>query len=162
VPRLRIVLGPRDKVHHNLAAVETASIRKSNGFLHQSCNRTTKPITSRAMNDEKKFSASTPIVPKSAGGTPPDRQIPLLLTPPATDDLQSTSIPQSPVSAVLDLIKQHQCHKPTAQSRRLQVKPLDYEILLARLEELPELKAFVDDKLRYATIWIGVLVEISS
>ena len=123
---------------------------------------TTKLITDRAMNKEKRFSASTPIVPKSADGTPPDRQIPLPLTPPATDDLQSTSLPQSPVSAVLDLIKQHQCHQSTVQSRRLKVKPLEYEILLARLEELPELKGFVDDKLRYATIWIGLLVETSS
>jgi hypothetical protein len=86
------------------------------------------------MNDEKRFSASTPIVPKSADGTPPDRQIPLPLTPPANNDLQSTSNPQSPVSAVLDLIKQRQCHKSTSQSRQLKVKPLEYKILLARLE----------------------------
>jgi hypothetical protein len=57
-----------------------------------------------------------------------------LLTPPATNDLQSTSNPQSPVSAVLDLIKQRQCHKSTSQSRQLKVKPLEYKILLARLE----------------------------
>jgi hypothetical protein len=114
------------------------------------------------MNNEKRFSTSMPIVPKSADGTPPDRQIPLPLIPLATDDLQSISNPQSLVSAVLDLIKQRQCHKSTSQSRQLKVKPLEYKILLARLKGLPELKGFVDDKLRYVTIWIALLVEISS
>jgi len=65
------------------------------------------------MNDEKIFSASTPTVPESVDGTPPERQIILPLTPPATDEWQSTSNPQSPVSVVLDLIKQRRRHKLT-------------------------------------------------
>ena len=114
------------------------------------------------MNDEKRFSASTPTVAEFANGTPPDRQILLPLTPPATDKLQLTSSPQSIVSAVLNLIKQRQRHKATGQSRQLKVNPLEYKILLGRLEELPELKSFVNNKLRYATIWIALPVETSS
>jgi hypothetical protein len=94
------------------------------------------------MNDEKRFSASTPTVPASSDGTPLERQILLPLTPLATDEWQSTSNPQSRVSVVLDLIKQHQRHKLTGQSRQLKVKSLEYKNLLARLEELPELKRF--------------------
>jgi hypothetical protein len=65
------------------------------------------------MNDEKIFSASTPTIPESTDGTPPERQIRLPLTPPATDELPSTPNPQSLVSAVLDLIKQHQRYNLT-------------------------------------------------
>jgi hypothetical protein len=101
------------------------------------------------MNDEKRFSASTPTVSAPADGTP-ERQVVLPLTPPATHEWQSTSNPQSPVSAALDLIKQRQRHKVTGQSRQLKVTSLEYKKLLARLEELPGLKSFVDDKLRYA------------
>lgn len=68
----------------------------------------------------------------------------------------------SPVSAVLDLIEQRQRHKLTGQSRQLKVKSLEYKNLLARLEELPELKSFVNDKLRYVTIRIALPVENST
>jgi hypothetical protein len=85
-----------------------------------------------------------------------ERQIILPLTPPATDEWQSTSNPQSPVSTVLDLTKQRQHHKLTGQSRQLKVTSLEYTNLLARLEELPGLKSFVDDKLRYVTIRIAL------
>lgn len=97
------------------------------------------------MNDEKRFSASTPTVPAPVDGTPPEWQIRLPLTPPATDEWQSTSNPQSPVSAVLAFIKQRQCQ---GSSRQLKVTSLEYKDLLARLEELPGLKSFVDGKLR--------------
>ncbi|KAF4609608.1 hypothetical protein G7Y89_g15847 [Cudoniella acicularis] len=96
----------------------------------------------------RRDSQSTPTVPAPADGTPPERQIVLPLTPPATDEWQSTSNTQSPVSAVLDLIKQRQRHKLAGQSRQLKVTSLEYKDLLARLEELPGLKSFVDDKLR--------------
>ncbi|KAI9735395.1 MAG: hypothetical protein M1818_006401 [Claussenomyces sp. TS43310] len=96
------------------------------------------------MNDERKFSAPT----QSAHGTPPERQFLLPLTPPATDEWPSTTSPQSPVSAVLDLIKQRQLHKVTGQSRQLKLQSLEYRNLLARLEEHPELRGFIDDKLR--------------
>ncbi|KAF4629030.1 hypothetical protein G7Y89_g9119 [Cudoniella acicularis] len=99
------------------------------------------------MNDKKRFSASTPTVSAPADGTPPERQIILPLTPPATDECQSTSNPQSPVCTVLDLINR-QRHKLTGQSRQLKVTPLEYKNILARLEGLPGLKSFVDDKLR--------------
>ncbi|KFY41818.1 hypothetical protein V494_02770 [Pseudogymnoascus sp. VKM F-4513 (FW-928)] len=100
------------------------------------------------MNDVKRFSDLTPAVPPSVDGTPPDRQI-LPLTPPATDEWQqSTSDPQSPVSAVLDLIRQRQLHNSTGQSKQLKVKPSEYNNLLARLEELPDLGRFASDKLR--------------
>jgi hypothetical protein len=108
------------------------------------------------MNDEKRFSASTPTVPAPAEGTPPERQFILALTPPTTDEWQSTSNPQSPVSAVLDLIKQRQRHKLAGQSRQLKVTSLEYKNLLARLEELPGFKSFVDDKLRYVTMRISL------
>lgn len=36
------------------------------------------------------------------------------------------------------------------------MKPLEYNSLLARLEELPDLKRFASDKLRYATIRIDL------
>ena len=111
----------------------------------------TQLITRRAMNDF----AATPTVPESAHGTPPERQIPLPLTPPATDEWHSTSVPQSPVSAALNLIRQRQCHESTGQSRQLKLKPLEYRNLLTRLEEHPKLKGFVNDKLRYATLWIA-------
>jgi hypothetical protein len=39
----------------------------------------------------------------------------------------------------------------------LKVISLEYKDLLARLEELPGLKSFVDDKLRYITIRIALL-----
>ncbi|KAH8679716.1 hypothetical protein BGZ60DRAFT_235953 [Tricladium varicosporioides] len=99
------------------------------------------------MNNEK-FSVSTPAVPESADGTLPERQIRLPLTPPATDELPSTLNPQSPVSAVLDLIKQRQRYNLTDQSQRFKVRPSEYKSLLARLEQLPELQKFVNDKLR--------------
>jgi hypothetical protein len=114
------------------------------------------------MNDEKRFPASTPTVPESANGTPPERQILLPLTPPATDEWPSTSNPQSPVSAVLDLIEQRQRHKLTGQSRRLKVNPSEYKKLRARLEELPKLKSFVNDKLGYVTIRVALPVENST
>ncbi|CZT08279.1 uncharacterized protein RCO7_11545 [Rhynchosporium graminicola] len=101
----------------------------------------------REMSDER-FSASTPTVPESADGTPPERQIRLPLTPSATDELPSTLNPKSPVSAVLHLIKQRQHYNSTDQSRQLKVKPSDYKSLLARLQQLPELQSFVNDKLR--------------
>jgi hypothetical protein len=63
--------------------------------------------------------------------------------------------PQSPVSAVLDLIRQHQRYKLAGQSRRLKLTSLEYKDLLARLEELPGLKSFMDDKLRYAAMRIA-------
>jgi hypothetical protein len=56
------------------------------------------------MNDEKRFSASTPTVPAPADGTPSERQIILPLTPPVTDESQATSNPESLVSAVLGLM----------------------------------------------------------
>ena len=46
------------------------------------------------MNDNRRFLASTPTVPKSADGTPPERQILLPLTPLAADKWRSTSSPQ--------------------------------------------------------------------
>jgi len=67
------------------------------------------------MNNEKRFSASTPTVPASADGTLPERQILLPLTPLTTDEMAAN--PQSPVSAALVLIKQRQRHKLTGQSR---------------------------------------------
>ena len=114
------------------------------------------------MNDEKRFSDSTPTVPESADGTPPDRQILLPLTPPATNELPSTSNPQSPVSAVLDLIEQRKCHRSTDQPRQLTVKPSEYKSFLTRLEELPELNSFVNDKLRYVTMKIALPMENST
>jgi hypothetical protein len=60
------------------------------------------------------------------------------LTPPATDEWQSTSNPQSPVSAVLDLIKQRQRHNLTGPSRQLKVKSLECRNLLARLGALAQ------------------------
>jgi hypothetical protein len=123
--------------------------------------QTSKLITGRAMNDEKRFSASTPTVPESADGTPPERQIRLPLTPPATDELPSTPNPQSPVSAVLDLIKQRRRYICTDQSRELKVRPSEYRNLLVRLEQLPELQKFVNDKLRYATIKTTSITEVN-
>jgi hypothetical protein len=38
------------------------------------------------MNDKKIFLASTPTIPESAGGTTPEKQILLLLTPLATNE----------------------------------------------------------------------------
>ncbi|TVY43760.1 hypothetical protein LSUB1_G001256 [Lachnellula subtilissima] len=98
------------------------------------------------MNDEKRFSASTPTVPELADGTPPERQIPFPLTPPATDEWLSTSNPQSLVphqslvSAALDLIKQ--------RKRYISTELRHLRNLLTRLEELSELQSFVDNKLR--------------
>ncbi|KFZ24289.1 hypothetical protein V502_01229 [Pseudogymnoascus sp. VKM F-4520 (FW-2644)] len=101
------------------------------------------------MNDVKRYSALTPTVPPSADGTPPDRQIPFPLTPPATSESQqSTSDSQSRVSVVLDFIRQRQRYNLTGQSIQLKVKQLEYNNLLARLEELPDLKRFANDKLR--------------
>lgn len=101
------------------------------------------------MNDEI-FSVSIPTIPKSADGTPPERQIRLPLTPPSTDELPTTPNPQSPVSAALDLIKQRRRYNITDKSRELKLKPSEYQNLLVKLEQLPELQRFVDDKLRYA------------
>ncbi|TAQ90752.1 Phosphatidate phosphatase/4-nitrophenylphosphatase [Chlorociboria aeruginascens] len=96
----------------------------------------------------KKLSASTPNVSESADSTPSERQILLPLTPPATDECASISDPQSPVSAVLDFLKQrHRCIS-SDQSLKLTVKPLEYKNILARLEELPKLKGFAGFKLR--------------
>ena len=103
------------------------------------------------MNDNI-FSVSIPTISKSADGTPPERQIRLPLTPPASDELPTTPNSQSPVSAVLDLIKQRHCYNITDKSRELKLKPSEYQNLLVKLEQLPELQRFVGDKLRYAII----------
>ena len=91
------------------------------------------------MNDES-------AIPKSTDGTPPERQIPLHLTPLATDELPSTP---NLISAVLDLIKQRWRYILTDRSRESQVRPSEYKILLGRLEldQLPKLQKFVNDKL---------------
>jgi hypothetical protein len=103
------------------------------------------------MNDEKRFSASTPTAHESANSTPPEKQIPFLpLTPPATNEWQSPFNPQSPASAALELIEQLHCNQSTGQPRKLKVIPWEYKKVLARLEELPDLKSFWDNKLRYA------------
>jgi len=103
------------------------------------------------MNDEKRFSDSTPT---ADGSIPEERQI-LPLTPPGTDEWSSTSIPQSPVSAALDLIKQRQRYNSTGQSRQ-KLNLSEYKDFLERLEVLPELKGFVDNKLRYVTLQIAL------
>ena len=113
------------------------------------------------MNVER-FSVSTPAVPKSTDGTPPERQIRLPLTPPATDELPSTPNPQSPVSTVLDLIEQRRRYIVTDKSRKLKVRPSEYQNLLVRLEQLPKLQGFVNDKLRYATIKTSHLLKKST
>ncbi|CZT52671.1 uncharacterized protein RSE6_14025 [Rhynchosporium secalis] len=82
-----------------------------------------------------------------ADGTPPERQILFRLTPLATAESLSASNLLFPVSAALDLIKQRQRYK-SSDSRKLIVKPTHYTRLLTELEELPELKSFVDDKIR--------------
>merc|ERR1711939_382911 len=102
---------------------------------------------SQAMSDER-FSSSTPTVLDSADGTPPERQTRLPLTPPATDESPSTLNPKSPVSMVLHLIRQRQHYISADQSRQVKVKPSEYKSLLARLQQLPELQSFVNDKLR--------------
>ena len=110
------------------------------------------------MSDER-FSISTPIVLDPADGTPPERQTRLPLTPPATDESPSTLNPKSPVSMVLHLMKQRQHYISADQSRQLKVKLSEYNSLLARLQQLPELQIFVNDKLRYATTMTAVILE---
>merc|ERR1712144_182447 len=110
-------------------------------------SQTAKLNTSQAMSDER-FSSSTPTVLDSADGTPPERQTRLPLTPPATDESPSTLNPKSPVSMVLHLIRQRQHYISADQSRQVKVKPSEYKSLLARLQQLPELQSFVNDKLR--------------
>ncbi|CZS94004.1 uncharacterized protein RAG0_04039 [Rhynchosporium agropyri] len=88
-----------------------------------------------------------------ADGTPPERQILFPLTPLATAEWLSASNLLSLVSAALDLIEQRKRYKLT-KSRKLMVRPAYYAILLSELEELPELKSFVDDKLRSGTTYI--------
>mgnify|MGYP001561441067 CR=1 FL=1 len=134
-------------------------IRSFGGLLHQ--QRNTTHSTGRAMNDVKRFSALTPTVPPFVDGTPPERQIPL--TPPATDERQqSTSDLQSPVSKVLGFIRQRQLYNLTGESRQWKVTPLEHSNLWVRLEELPDLKRFASDKLRYVTIWIALPVANST
>ena len=60
---------------------------------------------------------------------------------------------------VLHLIKQRQHYILADQSRQLKVKPSEYKSLLARLQQLPELQIFVNDKLRYATTMTAVILE---
>ncbi len=118
------------------------------------------------MHDEKRFTASTPTVLDSTDGTPLDRQILSPLTPLAIDEWHTASDPQSPVSAVLDLMKQRHRGISTGQSGQFKVTPLEfkvtpleYKVLLTRLEELPELKGFALQKLRYVTIRIALWAE---
>ena len=60
---------------------------------------------------------------------------------------------------VLHLIKQRQHYISADQSRQLKVKLSEYNSLLARLQQLPELQIFVNDKLRYATTMTAVILE---
>jgi len=60
---------------------------------------------------------------------------------------------------VLHLMKQRQHYISADQSRQLKVKPSEYNSLLARLQQLPELQIFVNDKLRYATTMTAVILE---
>merc|ERR1711939_1131340 len=111
-----------------------------------------------AKSDER-FSISMPTVLDSANGTPPERQTRLPLTPPATDESPSTLNPKSPVSMVLHLMKQRQHYISADQSRQLKVKPSEYNSLLARLQQLPELQIFVNDKLRIQSLGGGPLYK---
>ena len=113
------------------------------------------------MNDEKGFSASTP-VPESAHGTPQDKQILSPLTPPPTDEGHSTSNPPSLVSAVLDLIQRRQRHELAGKSQQLKLQQPEFQNLLTRLEEHPQLNSFVNNKLRYVARWIAVLLSNST
>ena len=56
-------------------------------------------------------------------------------------------------------MKQRQHYISADQSRQLKVKPSEYNSLLARLQQLPELQIFVNDKLRYATTMTAVILE---
>jgi len=60
---------------------------------------------------------------------------------------------------VLHLMKQRQHYISADQSRQLKVKLSEYNSLLARLQQLPELQIFVNDKLRYATTMTAVILE---
>ena len=60
---------------------------------------------------------------------------------------------------VLHLIKLRQHNISADQSRQVKVKPSEYKSLLARLQQLPELQIFVNDKLRYATTMTAVILE---
>jgi len=84
------------------------------------------------------------------------------LTPPATDESPSTLNPKSPVSMVLHLIRQRQHYISADQSRQVKVKPSEYKSLLARLQQLPELRSFVNDKLRHVTTMTALILEQSS
>ena len=63
---------------------------------------------------------------------------------------------------VLHLMKQRQHYISADQSRQLKVKLSEYNSLLARLQQLPELQIFVNDKLRYATTITALILEQSS
>ncbi|QSZ35322.1 hypothetical protein DSL72_008191 [Monilinia vaccinii-corymbosi] len=78
--------------------------------------------------------------------------LPLLpLTPPKTSewDNKSTFNSQSSVSAVLNFITKRQHHQSTHESRQFHPTPLEYKDFWRTLEESPELKGFVENKLRY-------------
>ncbi|KAG4426843.1 hypothetical protein IFR04_000274 [Cadophora malorum] len=96
-----------------------------------------------AKSDER-FSISTPTVLDSAN---------------ATDESPSTLNPKSPVSMVLHLMKQRQHYISADQSRQLKVKLSEYNSLLARLQQLPELQIFVNDKLRIQSLGGGPLYK---
>jgi len=63
---------------------------------------------------------------------------------------------------VLHLMKQRQHYISADQSRQLKVKPSEYKSLLARLQQLPELQSFVNDKLRHVTTMTALFLEQSS
>jgi hypothetical protein len=63
---------------------------------------------------------------------------------------------------LLDLIKQRQSYNLTDQPWHLSGTSLKYKNILARLEEHPALKDFVNDKFEYVTIRIVVPVENSN
>ncbi|CZT52142.1 uncharacterized protein RSE6_13404 [Rhynchosporium secalis] len=95
--------------------------------------------------------------------TPQENQILLPLTPPlSTDGLHShshthshsespSSSPPQVVTTVLALIRQQQQGRAIGTDFPQQVRatPLEYHDLLAELEKEPQLKAFVDEKLRW-------------
>ena len=63
---------------------------------------------------------------------------------------------------MLGFIRQRQLYNLTGESRQWKVTPLEHSNLWVRLEELPDLKRFASDKLRYVTIWIALPVANST
>jgi hypothetical protein len=80
--------------------------------------------------------------------TPPEKDIQLPLSPPATGDRRPRTSDRSAVNGVLRIFGQHQDHSLSGHRVSRSLEPEQYELLLKTLKQSLELDDYVRDKVR--------------